>query len=47
VDLAGKNGRNLVFYQVWFQTISQSGFAWTLIDEDMFCYSFFLFEQMS
>jgi hypothetical protein len=36
VDLAGKNGRNLVFYQVWFQTISQSGFAWTLINEDMF-----------
>jgi hypothetical protein len=36
VDLAGKNGKNLVFYQVWFQTISQSGFAWTLIDEDMF-----------
>ncbi len=37
VELAGKNGKNLIFYQVWFQTSSLCTFILTTIDEILFC----------
>jgi NAD(P)-dependent dehydrogenase (short-subunit alcohol dehydrogenase family) len=37
VELAGKNGKNLIFYQVWFQTSSLCTFILTTIDEIPFC----------
>ncbi len=36
-ELAGKNGKNLIFYQVWFQTSSLCMFILTTIDEIPFC----------
>jgi hypothetical protein len=36
VDLAGKDGRNLIFYQVWFQMSPLCTFTLTTNDESMF-----------
>ncbi len=36
VELAGRNGKNLIFYQVWFQTSSLCTFILTTIDEILF-----------